>query len=57
MTLVVSVKYNTVPGGYAGNCTSVRIESASERVSDVKAIIQGRYPHWHNLQITGVKRA
>ena len=57
MTLVVSVKYSTTPGGYPGSCTTVRIESASERTSDAKDIIQGRYLHWHNLQITGIRRA
>ena len=57
MTLVVSCKHSTTPNGVPTSCNVVRIQSESTRVSDVKMIIQGKYPGWYNIQITGVKKA
>jgi hypothetical protein len=57
MTLVVSCKHSTTPNGVPTSCNVVRIQSESARVSDVKMIIQGKYPLWYNLQIVGIQKA
>ena len=56
MLLLVSVKYSTTQNGYPGMGTNIRIESPSTNVTDVKEIVQAKYPHWYKLQITGIKQ-
>ncbi len=57
MELIVSCKHSTTPNGVPTSCNVVRIQSESTRASDVKMIVQGKYPLWYNLQITGIKKA